>query len=173
VDDARIRVGDDDRDAVAAQLREHFAAGRLTDDELHERLDATYRARTFGDLNPVLADLPRLDGPSALATPGPTSPARAPTPAPAPTSGAGGPAPARWRSRRAVALRAGWAAWLAAVSISLVVWLLVSVSDGDEGFAYFWPMWVAGPWGAVLLASTVAHFAVPDRDEDGPTGPRG
>jgi hypothetical protein len=34
-----MRVGDADREAAAAELREHFASGRLTQDELNERLD--------------------------------------------------------------------------------------------------------------------------------------
>ena len=54
----RFRVSDADRDRAAALLRDHFAAGRLTAEELDERLTAALRARTFGDLRPVLADLP-------------------------------------------------------------------------------------------------------------------
>ena len=54
-----IRVGDADREAVAAQLREHYGDGRLTLDELNERLDRTFAARTYGELNAVTTDLPR------------------------------------------------------------------------------------------------------------------
>jgi hypothetical protein len=56
--DDRIRVSDADRDRVAAQLRDHFAEGRLTQDELDERVSATLNAKTFGDLRPIMADLP-------------------------------------------------------------------------------------------------------------------
>jgi hypothetical protein len=56
--DDRIRVSDADRDRVTARLREHFAEGRLTADELDERISATLNAKTFGDLRPVTADLP-------------------------------------------------------------------------------------------------------------------
>ena len=52
-----LRVGDADREAVAAQLREHFADGRLTLDELNERLDQAFAAKTGADLNTVLRDL--------------------------------------------------------------------------------------------------------------------
>ncbi|HKA95790.1 MAG TPA: DUF1707 domain-containing protein, partial [Streptosporangiaceae bacterium] len=38
--DDRIRVSDADRDRVAARLRDHFAEGRLTQDELDERISA-------------------------------------------------------------------------------------------------------------------------------------
>jgi hypothetical protein len=53
-----VRVGDADREAVAAQLREHYADGRLTLDELNERLDQAFAAKTRADLNTVLRDLP-------------------------------------------------------------------------------------------------------------------
>src|SRR5215472_15629653 len=56
--DDRFRVSDADRDRAAAFLRDHFAAGRLTAGELDERLTAALRARTFGDLRRLLADLP-------------------------------------------------------------------------------------------------------------------
>ena len=56
--DDRFRTSDADRDRVAALLRDHFAEGRLTREELDERLTATLSATTFGDLRRVLADLP-------------------------------------------------------------------------------------------------------------------
>jgi hypothetical protein len=56
--DDQIRVSDADRDRVTARLREHFAEGRLTQDELDERISAALNAKTFGDLRPVMADLP-------------------------------------------------------------------------------------------------------------------
>ena len=54
-----VRVGDADRDAVATQLREHYADGRLTLEELNERLDQTFAAKTKADLNTVMRDLPQ------------------------------------------------------------------------------------------------------------------
>jgi hypothetical protein len=53
-----MRVSDADREQVAERLREHFAAGRLTSDELDERLAAALNAKTVGDLRAVTADLP-------------------------------------------------------------------------------------------------------------------
>jgi hypothetical protein len=53
-----MRVGDAEREAAAAEVREHFASGRLTQDELNQRLDQTFAAKTRGDLNAVFADLP-------------------------------------------------------------------------------------------------------------------
>ena len=52
------RVGDAEREAVAEQLREHYAAGRLTIDEFRARLDAAYSATTAAGLSRVTADLP-------------------------------------------------------------------------------------------------------------------
>jgi hypothetical protein len=56
--DDRIRASDADREHVTARLREHFAAGRLTSDELDERISAALNARTHGELRPLMADLP-------------------------------------------------------------------------------------------------------------------
>ena len=51
-------VSDADREAVAAQLREHYAAGRLSLDEFQDRLDAVYRAQDGRDLAMVTEGLP-------------------------------------------------------------------------------------------------------------------
>jgi hypothetical protein len=56
--DDSIRVSDADRDRVTAQLRDHFAAGRITPGELDQRLSAALNAKTFGDLRRIVADLP-------------------------------------------------------------------------------------------------------------------
>lgn len=56
--DDRIRVSDADREHVAARLREHFAEGRLSSDELDGRIAAALSAKTFGDLRRIMADLP-------------------------------------------------------------------------------------------------------------------
>jgi hypothetical protein len=53
-----IRVSDADRDAAAAQLREHYAQGRLTLDELNDRLDRAFASRTNLELAAVTSDLP-------------------------------------------------------------------------------------------------------------------
>jgi hypothetical protein len=56
--DERIRISDADRDRVTARLREHFAEGRLSSEELDERISAALSAKTVGDLRRVMADLP-------------------------------------------------------------------------------------------------------------------
>ena len=59
--DPKLRASDADRDAVAEQLREHFATGRIRMHELEERLGQVYAAQTYGELEPLIEDLP---GPS-------------------------------------------------------------------------------------------------------------
>jgi hypothetical protein len=54
-----LRVSDADRDAVAAELAEHLRVGRLDLDEFDERVGRAIGARTRGDLDGLLADLPR------------------------------------------------------------------------------------------------------------------
>ncbi len=54
----RLRASDADRERVAQILHEAAGDGRLTLDEMQERLDIVYAARTYGELEPVLADLP-------------------------------------------------------------------------------------------------------------------
>jgi hypothetical protein len=60
MDDATLRASDADREEAAREIREHFAAGRLDDAELSERLHAIYSAKTADELRSARADLPLL-----------------------------------------------------------------------------------------------------------------
>jgi hypothetical protein len=53
-----LRVGDADRERAGERLRVHAAAGRLTTDELEQRLERVYGARTGRELRGELSDLP-------------------------------------------------------------------------------------------------------------------
>lgn len=53
-----LRASDADREKVADILRDALAEGRLDMEEFEERLDATYKARTYGELAPITRDLP-------------------------------------------------------------------------------------------------------------------
>ncbi|HEX9032319.1 MAG TPA: DUF1707 domain-containing protein [Streptosporangiaceae bacterium] len=57
-----LRVGDAEREATAASLREHYAHGRLTLEEFQRRLDATFAAKTEVDLARITRDLPFAGG---------------------------------------------------------------------------------------------------------------
>jgi hypothetical protein len=54
------RAADEDREETARLLREHFAAGRLGEDEMSDRVKAAYEARTTDQLAALTADLPKL-----------------------------------------------------------------------------------------------------------------
>lgn len=60
-DEAEMRASDTDRERVAERLRTASVHGRITMDELEERLDAVYAAKTYGELVPITADLPVED----------------------------------------------------------------------------------------------------------------
>jgi len=123
----RMRISDSDRDRVTAQLRDSYAEGRLTSEELDERVTATLHAKTAGDLRQVMADLP--------------------SPAPAQAgAGAGAPnmppfAAPPWAYRRrgprllpvlllillaAVLLPGGWI-FFALLKVFLLFWLVVAL----------------------------------------------
>lgn len=74
-----IRVGHSEREAVTELLQSAAAEGKLTLAELDERLEAALQAKTYGDLQPLVADLsadvPRPDGlVPAASIQGPPSP---------------------------------------------------------------------------------------------------
>jgi Domain of unknown function (DUF1707) len=57
-DPSKLRVGDTDRERLVEELHEHTVAGRLTADELEERVGGAYGASTHADLDALRADLP-------------------------------------------------------------------------------------------------------------------
>jgi hypothetical protein len=57
-DPAQLRISDQDRHQVAEVLREAAGEGRIDLEELDQRLEATYSARTYADLVPITLDLP-------------------------------------------------------------------------------------------------------------------
>src|SRR6187455_342057 len=57
-DSRGLRASDAEREQVAEALRRHHVDGRLDTEELQERLERCYAARTTGELSPLLADLP-------------------------------------------------------------------------------------------------------------------
>jgi hypothetical protein len=59
--DRSLRAADSDRDAIADILREQHVAGRIGTDELQERLDRCFSAKTYGELDELVADLPRQE----------------------------------------------------------------------------------------------------------------
>lgn len=119
-----LRVGDAEREHVVELLTRAQAEGRLDLFEYDERLRAGWGARTSGELARVTADLP-------VGRPTPAAPLPQPT------------------GRRRAA-RGAVATWAFASSVNLMIWAVVSVAG--MSWVYPWWIWVAGPWGAVLLA---------------------
>ncbi|MFI1829990.1 DUF1707 domain-containing protein [Streptomyces sp. NPDC020412] len=81
-----MRASDSERERIAERLRDAVAEGRLTMEEFNDRLDAAYRARTHGELEPLVSDLP---------APGTTIE----SPATAPAATSSGDRPVRWADR--------------------------------------------------------------------------
>ncbi len=59
--DPRIRAADADRERAAALLSEHHAAGRLTAAEFHDRMEKAMDAKTLGEIDELMTDLPAID----------------------------------------------------------------------------------------------------------------
>jgi Domain of unknown function (DUF1707) len=138
-DQHTMRASDRDRQQVVDRLRSALEDGRLTMDEYVDRMEVAYQAATYGDLAPLCADLPAST--PVIAAPETAAGAVAP---PAVFSRAG------YLAGLPTVLKVLWIKWLAVVSINVVVWALVSGTGGH--LAYPWPVWVAGPYGAVLFA---------------------
>jgi hypothetical protein len=110
-----LRAGDDDRQRVVAELQRHYVDGRLTTDELSERVAQATQARTFGELSTLLADLPPLSEAAERAQPAP------------PTH----------------ALEFPLNAVLVLLGVALVVWLIVA-GPLHMGVLPFWPLFIWG-----------------------------
>ncbi|QYC38497.1 hypothetical protein Nocox_04350 [Nonomuraea coxensis DSM 45129] len=133
-----MRASDGDRDRVAAVLREHTAQGRITMDEFNERLEQLYKSKTYGELARLTADLPDVDLRNR-------------------------PKVSKEVEKREThaGMKAAWSAWAIASGVNWVVWLMVQLNS--DGFVYPWPMWVMGPWGVILLISTLFGNNQPKR----------
>jgi hypothetical protein len=142
MDLGEMRAADADRERVAERLRIALAEGRLNLHEYDERLREAYAAKTYAELDKLLVDLPAV-------APGASSRVAVPPGATVAQPGPGGRYPdanRRW-------LAATWSGWLRVVTICVVIWAITVVSSGE--LASFWPVWVAGPWGAILLFKSV------------------
>jgi hypothetical protein len=138
-----LRIGDAERDAAAADLGEHYAAGRLTIDELNERLDAAFSAKTFGQLARIMADLP---GPGRL-------PWR---------TGPRGPRPDDWayddgwrstHHQEPATDRAGRVAALSLLLLAMLIWLFTALLFASHG------LYQQGPYGYGGPPGPFGHFA--------------
>ncbi|MFC9898259.1 DUF1707 domain-containing protein [Nocardia sp. NPDC127579] len=123
------RASDAERATVVELLGRHLADGRLDLAEYDKRVAQTYATTTREDLGSVLTDLPKL----SKQTSGESAPARFPI----------------WQRIEATS-------WLGVSLLVLGIWGAISLSLGQ--FTYFWPVWVIGPWGAVLAFRMLTGF---------------
>jgi hypothetical protein len=147
--DPRIRASDADRDRTTALLREHHAAGRLTAEEFHERMDQALEAKTLGELDDLMADLPAID---LYRLPDEAMRRAAPLPHHSlmPRDAAGPASPARF-SPGTVAL----AGWGAVSAVLIAIWAVAAVAGGGTWFPW-WAL-VAIPWIWVVIRRAQRH----------------
>jgi len=137
--DPRLRVSDADRERTAELLREHHAAGRLTAEEFADRMEAAFAARTRGELDQLLADLPAIDL------------YRLPSADIRPVRRRGGGGPQRRAGDPVVPFRdPRWGGWAAGSALLVIAWVVIGAAVG--GLAWIpWFVLVIGLW-AVSLA---------------------
>jgi hypothetical protein len=126
-----LRTSDADRRRVVDDLQRDYADGRLTTEELRERIGLAMAARTYSDLEELQRDLPKV----VSAPPTPTV-ARASTP---PT-----------RSQWGQGFRVHAICYLMVVTGLVIIWLLTTPGG------YFWPVWPAFGWSMGLAAHAIA-----------------
>jgi hypothetical protein len=135
-----LRAADSDRQFAADRLQVALNEGRLNLSEYDGRLQQAYTAKTYGELNRILDDLPPELGTDAPSVP---------------SSAAGA---TRTQRRRSVPpwMLTLWGSWLAVTAICIVIYVL-----SDFGGSA-WPIWIAGTWAAILLVRTLRAYASGD-----------
>jgi hypothetical protein len=143
-----IRARNEDSDRAASLLREHHAAGRLTAEEFHDRMDRALEARTLGELDELMADLPAIDLyqlPDASLRRAPPHLGQSLLPA-----DPGGSSPARF-TPGTVAM----GVWAAVTSALIAVWAVAAVVGGGTWFPW-WAL-IALPWIWVIVRRSQRH----------------
>jgi Domain of unknown function (DUF1707) len=154
--DPRIRASDADRERTTALLREHHAEGRLSAEEFNDRLDRALAAKTIGELDELLADLPGIDLyrlPAAGIRPAPPGALR-----PRSAGSARGAGDVERRGSGAVSPQraATWVAWAAISSLLFVAWLGLGLVSGGAAWVP-WFLLVVVPWGMVIARRPPDH----------------
>lgn len=153
---ASLRASDADREQFVESLRRHHAEGRLTLEELTERTERAYAARTLGDLDALGGDLPPIR-PPAPAT-GSSRPASADLPPKLRPPGH------RQAAARATLLRT--LVWFGTLSLlMIVIWALT-------GREYFWPVWPILGFSVAIIWQAFAVWGPGSDDDRGRPDPR-
>jgi hypothetical protein len=141
MDTPETKAADVDRAAAVERLQTALNEGRLTVDEYDTRLREAYSARTYGELDRLLADLPSTQlGQTDLAQPMPHPFADGRT---------------HDDTRRIVRRWMPWAwrVWALSTGVNVAIWAAVSLTEPTP--IYFWPIWVGLPSALVLLGITL------------------
>jgi uncharacterized protein DUF1707 len=142
-----MRAGDADRQAVADRLKTALDEGRLDLTEYDERLQKTYAAKTYADLDGLLNDLPGTVPPQrsqVAAYQAPQSPT-APEPVERPHN------PLSWIGP-----------YGGVVAVCILIWAISVISSGH--LTYFWPVWMLIPLILGLFGRAAGHGGGSDRD---------
>ncbi|MFG3557309.1 DUF1707 domain-containing protein [Micromonospora sp. NPDC047557] len=142
-----MRAADADREVVADRLRAALGEGRLDLHEYDERVQRAYAARTYAELDALLTDLPPVTPPEHSALRPASAPAEPPV----------GPLGALGRGHVNRWLAEMWLPYVRVIAIVVTIWGVTSLLSQE--LLYFWPAWVAGPWGVVLVLRTVGGLA--------------
>jgi hypothetical protein len=126
----QMRAGDGDRQAVADKLKAALDEGRLDLHEYDERLQQTYAAKTFGQLDALVTDLPGII-PAQQSRLEPVQPPAAP------------PAAAGVGDAARQSGRPFWASYGGVVAVCFLIWGITCLASGD--FRYPWPVWMLIP----------------------------
>lgn len=127
-----LRPSDADRERVVRDLTKHCGDGRLTLDELEQRIAEAYAAATVKDLEHVVRELPR------------SHPARIPSSPPVRVKRSDAPVRTSTKKGAEVALKVHAVVYLSVIAFLVMIWFLTSP------FGYFWPIWPAMAWGLAL-----------------------
>ena len=141
-----LKPSDADRERVVRDLTKHCGDGRLTLDELEERIAEAYAAATVADLDHAIRELPK------------SSPARITSGPPLRVKPSDAPVRAKDdedRRNGEIALRIHTIVYLSVIGLLVAIWFLTSGPTG-----YFWPIWTAMPWGVALAIHAGVHKAV-------------
>ncbi|MET1074454.1 MAG: DUF1707 domain-containing protein [Umezawaea sp.] len=155
-DTPTLRAADNDREAVVEQLARAQAEGRLDLAEFDERVRLVWVAQTYADLAVLTADLPPDRPIVPVSTRPRVSAYQHPAYQPASYQHATYQVEQRESGKFA---RFFFRAWVAASMINFVIWGLVTITSLE--WIYPWWIWVAGPWGALVLANRVTRFGLP------------
>jgi hypothetical protein len=130
-DRSHLRISDADRAAAAERLRLAVDEGRLDLSEYDARLHSAYAATTYGELEPLTADLPAVPDTEVRPVKEPAAAAER----------------RKWLDE--------WRDWVGGAIIMIAIWATTSFVSGDP--TPFWPAIPLGIWAAVLLAGALGN----------------